>query len=538
MPSDIEAARFLTQATFGANDESLSAIQASGLNAWFNSQVSTPQTLLQPVITAAGNAENNNITNVLDSAGFQKVWWPQVVTAPDQLRQRAAFALSEIFVVSMVDVNKYSGIGIASYYDMLGRDAFGNFRTLLQDVTLHPMMGAWLSWANNHKETLDSSGNIIREPDENYARESMQLFTIGLVQLNPDGSSKLDSNGSTIPTYSHTDIYGIARVLTGWANDNSQNPKGGLYYTAPSNYLPMVPSQPQNHSISAKTFLGVNIAAVSSATASEMSSELNLYLDTLFNHPNLPPFIARQLIQRLVTSNPSPAYVSRVAAAFINDGNGVRGNMQAVFHAVLFDVEARTASSQADPAFGKLREPLLRMTNFERAFPISYENGNPASLAPYGGTGDPSTSLDQNPMLSPSVFNFFAPGYIPSNSSALGSRNITAPEFQITDQQSVVGYQNWMRAKIASLFGNTVDYTTELKLVESDNTVPQLTARLNLLLMGGRMPDSLASDIDTAVTSIVLKDPASSAKGVDERNRRVWTAIYLCTASPEFIVQK
>ena len=544
-PTPADASRFLTQATFGPSMETIAALSAEGFKAWMTDQFAQTQTLLQPVIQAnedaniAANAGVGHITGITDANGFANAWWGTIALAPDQLRQRVTFALSEIFVISMDDDNiKYQGIPLANYYDGLGRDAFGNFRTLLEDVTLHPLMGQYLTWYHNQKELLDASGNVIRQPDQNYARESMQLFTIGLEQLNLDGTPQLDSNGKTIPTYAAADIYGASKVLTGWVRDSA--PTGPLWFSANVYGVPMVPAFTQDHSLSEKKFLGVTIPATTTATAASMRSEMKILLDTLFNHPNVGPFIGKQLIQRLVTSNPSPAYVKRVATAFNDNGSGVRGDMKAVIQAVLSDPEAHDPAAFTSTSFGKIREPILRLSHWLRAFHATSSSTNFGIQATNGGnsTGDPASRLGQAPMLSPSVFNFFAPGYSPPV-SALGAANLLAPEMQITNELSVVGYQILMKQIIQNggFANTTVNTSAELALVDDVN-LDALMGRLDLLLMEGQMPANLKTQVKSAVQSIQLQNAAGSAKGTTERNRRLWTAIYLTMASPEYIVQK
>ena len=294
---------------------------------------------------------------------FYESFWKQAATAPDQLRQRVKLALSEIFVISLAD-SHIDTRGAASYYDVLGANAFGNYRTLLEQVALHPMMGTYLSWIANQKADPTTG----RHPDQNFARESMQLMSIGLYQLNTDGTQVLNSLGQPIATYSTSDIAGLADVFTGysWYSPKPTNNTtfNGKIKDPDASVTSMIP-YPTFHATNAKSFLGTTIAA--SATA-DPAGDLKIGLDTLFNHPNVGPFISRQLIQRLVTSNPTPAYVGRVAAVFNNNGQGVRGDLGAVVKAVLLDPEARnTAAALADPNYGKLREPVVRMANWMRA---------------------------------------------------------------------------------------------------------------------------------------------------------------------------
>jgi uncharacterized protein (DUF1800 family) len=442
------------------------------------------------------------------------------------------YALSEQFVISgTTPAVQNMPRGEAAYYDMLGTDAFGNFRQLLQDVTLNPMMGQFLSMLQNDK------GDANTDPDENYAREVMQLFTIGLYQLNDDGTQKLDSTGNPIPTYSNTDVMGLAKVFTGF----SWNVPGNTSDTAWSNcciyvgtgygedLLPMQP-YPSHHSTEEKDFLGVTIPASSSP---DPNGDLKIALDTLFNHPNLPAFFSKQLIQHLVTSNPSPAYVGRVSAVFKDNGQGVRGDMKAVISAILLDPEARdTATDAGNPQYGKVREALIRYTNWARAFTAQSRTGSYY----LGSTEDPIWGLGQMTMRSPTVFNWFAPGYVPPGTS-IAQAGLVAPEMQMTNVTTVVGYLNYMQSAIGSGPQNGSDlfssYGAELSLA---NTPDQLVARINLLLMAGQMDSNLQSEILGAVSAIPI--PSGDQNAINAAlAARVQTAVYLTIASPAFCAQ-
>jgi uncharacterized protein (DUF1800 family) len=401
-PTASEAGRFLTQASFGATDADLASVQQAGFSAWIAQQEAMPVQGSTVAFELARQAANTTKKNFLADYVYE-AFWRDAATAPDQLRQRVKLAYSEIFVVSMVDPN-VNPLMAGSYYDMLGANAFGNFRTLLERVALHPAMGVYLSWIANQK----SDPTTGRHPDQNFARESMQLMSIGLFQLNPDGSKKLDAKGQPIATYSAADIAGLADVLTGYSW-YAAKPTSKTFTTRPTGTAqnaamttPMIP-YPAFHETGAKSFLGTTIPA--SAT-SDPPGDLKIALDTLFNHPNTGPFISRQLIQRLVTSNPSPDYVSRVAAVFADNGKGVRGDMGAVIAAILLDPEARNPST--DPTYGKLREPMVRMANWMRAFKAQSASGDWLLT-----TTSASTSLDQSVLTAQSVFNFWRPGYTP-----------------------------------------------------------------------------------------------------------------------------
>jgi uncharacterized protein (DUF1800 family) len=444
-------------------------------------------------------------------------FWLQAVRGPDQLRQRTVLALKEIFVVSNVNSQIDGVVGAhASYLDMLSRNAFGNFRTLLEQVATHPAMGQYLSHMRNDRED-PATGRL---PDENFAREVMQLFTIGLWQLNPDGTRRRDANGNHIPTYVQDDVSGLARVFTGWSwggPDRTENRWWGNNNM--QNYQLQMQNYPNHHSLSEKRFLGVTIPA---NTSGEVS--LRIALDTLFNHPNVGPFIGRQLIQRMVTSNPSPAYVGRVAAAFNNNGQGVRGDMRAVLRAVLLDAEARDANIASQPTFGKLREPMVRFGNWMRAFDARSQLGS----YPIWNLEDNVSSLGQNPMRAPSVFNWFRPDYAPPG--AIMSQGLVAPEFQITHETTVTGYANfvtWNVERGHAGNGTTIlpNYAPEIALASNPGA---LLDRLNLLLTAGRMTPSTRQTILNAVNAIPSTQPTT----------RVHTAVTLTMISPDFIVQK
>lgn len=543
-PTPLQAARFLTHATLGPTDASVNAVTSSGYDAWIAAQMALPPTLLEPVAQNAENLLRGSSTGtygtyMIIGAGtasdFMRFWMQSQVTAPDELRQRVALALSEHFVVSFNNSNtRWNGIAMAHYYDILNANAFGNFRDLMAKVTLNPEMAIWLSWIDNQNEIADANGNLTRHPDENYAREVMQLFTIGPVKLNPDGTPQLDAKGSPIATYTHDDIYGIARVLTGWNRDKTQMIMNYDLSYQGSTYAPLVPTSPKYHSVSAKTFLGTTIPATSPATAQSMTQELNTVLDTLFNHPNTAPFVCTRLIKSLVTSNPSPAYVQRVSTVFANDGTGVRGNLAAVVKAILLDSEALNDANLNNPNFGKVREPVLRFTNWWRAFGLQAAATKQINVT---NLSDPDYGLNQSVMNPDTVFNFFSPSYVPPHSTT-ASAGLSSPEMQIVNEQTMVGYLNYIRNAISTdpAKGGAA-YTTELTLAE-DATIDSLLDRLNLLLMAGTMTPEVRSIIRTGTLSVAVPDPANTPKGALERRSRIQTAIFLTMAAPEYLVQK
>ena len=529
-PTAVEASRFLAQASYGPTDAAISQVRSAGYAQWIDQQMVTPAPVSHTADVDARLVALRavNPAATLNPPDFYYTYWEQAVTGPDQLRQRMKLALSEIFVISLTDANIETR-GAASYYDMLGANAFSNYRTLLEQVTLHPMMGVYLTWLGNQKEDPVTG----RSPDENYAREVMQLMTIGLYQLNADGSTRNDSLGRPLPTYTADDISGLAKVFTGYSyystnpsSNTFRNGKNGLDATV----RPMIPYA-AFHSTSAKAFLGVSIPASSTV---DSAGDLKVALDTLFNHPNVGPFIGKQLIQRLVTSNPSPAYVARISAVFANNGKGVRGDMAAVVRAILLDPEARSATTADAANFGKVREPLIRYANWARAFGATSASGEwliPSTSA--------NTSLGQSALTSPSVFNFYRPGYSPPN-SRIGAANLVAPEFQIVDEVTVAGYLNTMQTTIDLGVGVTVagvrdvraSYGAEVALA---NDAGSLVERMNLMLLNGRMSPTLRSRIVEAVNGVAVPTTGSTTTALTNRAK---LAAYMTMASSEYMVQR
>ena len=501
--SAAEASRFLGQAGFGATDAQIGRVQTLGYSGWLDEQFAAPRSQGHyDWMVERGYAVTTNINNF---NGTDNTLWRKLISSPDVLRQRITLALSEIFVVSMTGLPiNWRGFVAAAYMDVLETNAFGTYRTLLGEVTLSPGMGSYLNMRGNLRED-PATGRV---PDENYSREVLQLFSLGLTELAADGTLK---NGVATDTYGQDTITGLAKVFTGWNNNAANNTDPGYAQR------PMVLTA-ANHSTSVKQFLGVTIAAgTPGATA------LQTALDTIAAHPNVGPFIGRQLIQRLVASNPSPAYVARVSAVFANNGAGVRGDLRAVIKAILLDDEARRAPVAGDTTRGKLREPVVRFIQWARTFGLA----SPTGLWNIGNVSDPSTRLGQSPLRSPSVFNFFRPGYVPPN-SALGTLNLNAPEFQITNESTVVGWANWAQTFVQSGVGETrPDYTAELALA-TDATA--LVKRVSLLLSGDTLSAATLATIGTAVGSI------SATTDAGKRNR-VYAAIHLVLCTPEYLVQ-
>ncbi len=513
-----DAFRLLTQASFGPTDADVAHVMSIGASAWIDEQFALP--------VRAHNLARWNSDNAITGQGMPNTvtssFYEEAMEDDDQLRQRVAFALSEIFVVSMQDISLGSTKSqmVASYLDMLNKDAFGNYRTLLNDVAMHPAMGVFLSSMSNRKE----DPRVGRIPDQNFAREVMQLFSIGLVQLNIDGTPKLDSNNQPVYTYGPADIDGLSRVFTGfaWAGpDTSQD----RFNNNPSVQVPLrawTPMQgyPQDHSLSAKTFLGTTVAA---QTTANPSLSLNTALDTIAGHANVGPFISKQLIQRLVTSNPSPGYVTRVAKVFNDNGSGVRGDMKAVIRAVLIDSEARNDTQAASStSFGKLREPVLRLVQWARAFGVR----SPTQLWPFGNTSSSANRLAESPGRSGSVFNWFRPGYAPPG-TAIATAGRVAPEFQITNEPSLIAYVNFMQQVIGNGAGEAKPDYSALTAIAADSQA--LLDQLNLVLAAQQLSAATIAQMKTALDTIRANTDAGLAS-------RVNAAILLVMASPEYLV--
>jgi uncharacterized protein (DUF1800 family) len=450
----------------------------------------------------------NTASNINSLAGIDNSLWQRLISSRDSLRQRVTLALSEIVVVGIQGITgPWRQFSAANFVDILERNAFGNYRNLLEEVTLSPAMGTYLTYRGNTKAN-SRTGSV---PDENYAREVMQLFSIGLITLEPNGQPRL-VGGQLQETYSLEDVTGLARVFTGYDYDVSG-------YTAP--YPPEVVRRPMaqidsRYEYGEKRFLGTVISA--NVPAREA---LKIALDTLFQHPNTAPFVSKQLIQRLVTSNPSPEYVQRVSAKFVDNGNGARGDLKAVVRAILLDIEARNPNTASN--FGKLREPIVRLLNWARAFSATSPSGNFA----LGDLSDPSTRLGQSPLRSPSVFNFFRPNF---STVSLSNQGLVAPELQITTETSVAGYLNFMQRAIngAGVGDLTPDYSEALLLAK---TPKALIDHLALLFTANSLPLPTRS----ALISMLESMPQTNET---QLKNRVLTALFLTLASPEFIVQR
>ncbi len=516
--------RFLQQATLGANYPLITQVANQGREAWLEDQFLEPVGLTMPyaqyLVDRLEAADEQGgeaaIDQIFEEQGipedyFGYSWWTQVMTSPDLVRQRVATALTEIFVIGRtVEEIGENPIALATFYDMLLNNSFGNFRDLLLDVTLNPSMGIYLSHFGNAKADPEKG----TYPDENYAREVMQLFSIGLFELNADGSRKLDGNGNPIATYDNDDIREFAKVFTGLGN-GGEDPS----FAQPTLEIDLDLSKPMAmyesyHDSSEKKLLNGTVLP------SGQSGLQDIYgaVDNLFNHPNTGPFIGRLLIQRLVTSNPSPEYIARVSAAFNGENGDPRGDMKAVIRAILLDPEARNSPNRATAQQGKLREPMLRAVHLARAFNATSHDRT------FNGTGYTlRETTKQWIFASPSVFNFFQPDYAPLGE--ISQQNLVAPEFQITSASSIIGVKNYLSFALSedgpleeegSAAIARFDFTRELSL--SDEA---LVNRLNTKLTYGTLSSATQAAVLEAIAGL-------------EGEERVRTAIYLVMISPDY----
>jgi uncharacterized protein (DUF1800 family) len=483
----------------GPTSSSIAEVQHSGYDAWITAQFAKQRTTSHwDWLVAKGY---NAATYINSTTGFDNTMWRQLIVEPDQLRQRVGMALLEMIVVGIDGIQlNWKQFAMAAFADILLDNAFGNFRTILDRVTTSAAMGSYLTFLNNRKANA-ATGSV---PDENYARELMQLFTLGLYRLNLDGSQQM-SNGVAAETYTQSDVAGLARVFTGLSLDSSDS-------STPDRYRRPLIMNATLHETGVSSFLGTTVPA-----GTEGMAAVQIALDTIFAHQNVAPFVSKQLIMRLVTSNPSPGYVARVAAAFSNNGAGVRGDMQAVIRSILLDTEAR--SDPSGTAAGKLREPVMRLTGWARAFGAS----SPSDAWAIGDTSSSTTRLAQSMGRSGSVFNFFRPGYSPPN-TAIASAGLVAPEFQITNELSTIAYVNFMQTLIGSGIGDVRATYDDLQALTADSQ--GLVDAVNLVLAAGQVSSSTVATIKTAVDTV-----GTAANKIN-------TAVLLVMASPEYLTLK
>jgi len=556
------AARFLNYTTLGPDFETIQHVANVGIENWMNEQFAMPPQMsftdttwmiwehfYPQYINIWGNSYIVNHGDAVIPYWFywKMAWWNNILKSDDHLRQRVTQALSQIFVISEKSNLQLSGPGMADYYDMLYGHAFGNFRDLLFDVSMHPMMGFYLSHINNPKS--DPVNNI--HPDENYAREIMQLFSIGLFELNEDGTRQVDAQGNFIPTYDNNDIKEFAKIFTGLApagywwpwEDYSAYPTawGDEYNESPATVITWEPMITFDnwHEEGTKNLLNGQVVPAGQTAL----QDINAAVDNLFNHPNVGPFIGKLLIQRLVKSNPTPAYVARVTAAFNDNGSGVRGDMIALITAIISDPEALECAALGEAHAGKAREPLLKYTQALKSFNAHNQSGR---LWNWGYLFDEAVS--QGILASPSVFNFYLPEFQPNG--PIADADLFAPEFQIHTSATAINYINlvydWFindyYGEIATHAGaqshnspsydvNDLDPVDYIYLDLDDeynmaHDAPALVDRLDLILTGGLFSTETKTNIISAVEQ--LTDPVE----------RVRTALFLSFIAPDYSVPK
>lgn len=551
----VDAARLLAQTTFGATRDEIIRVANIGADAYLNEQFAAPQTSHLTTVRTNPNYPAQPWSVLTPSI------WKQYFEANDQLRQRVVFALSQILVVSQQNNTLLDqGCSIAYYLDMLGENAFGNFKDILKKMTLSPAMGQYLDMKQSAK--ADPALNSV--PNENYARELLQLFSIGTVMLNNDGSPQF-ANGKVIDTYSEATVQEFARALTGWTfaaqdqtkswrwlypdvpypnvNDATSGERACVAWSTPMEpWLATYRSSDDKrditggaHDMGAKTLLDYPNAANFNRNVPANQTpmqDLDAVINNVFNHPNVGPFIGELLIQRLVTSNPSGAYVSRVANAFNNNGAGVRGDMKAVIRAILLDPEARASRGNQPASYGKLREPVIRFTHAHRAFGARMQNGSYSNLWDFSS----SDNLGQNPLKAPSVFNFYHPDFAPTG--PLSTAGLYGPEFEITNSATISGFMDFSKWAIVGGFGQYESDTTKwlkpnydlyLQIAQTPST---LVDELNLVMMAKSMsPQFRARLIDIATK---LTDSNATTQQLE----RVKTLKWMILNSPEYSIQK
>ncbi|MEL7532045.1 MAG: DUF1800 family protein [Bacteroidota bacterium] len=561
-----DVSRFLSQASFGGNWTEIERVAQIGYEAWIEEQLRMKPTLVDQALAGFkreaeaaylaqfGEEEEDEADDepeeedeedeefFVNVQQFREAWFHSTMTAPDQLRHRVAFALSEMMVISDVpDDLEDTGDGLTNYYDVLVRHSLGNYRDLLLEVSMHPAMGFYLSHLNNPRS--DTSQNI--HPDENYAREVMQLFSIGLYELNQDGTRKLDAQGVPIPTYSNADIKEFAKIFTGLGGatapdaleEEEDQAFFGLEFLALSHVDPMIMYEDM-HEPGPKYLLNGQIVPAGQSGLKDIEDAI----DNLYNHPNVGPFMARHLIQRLVTSNPRPDYIERVAAVFADNGQGVRGDMAAVVKAVLMDDAARACDDRAGNLFSaSLREPILRYLHFCRALDLSTSEGMEYFRNPMYRFDE---ATGQAPLSANSVFNFFLPDYQPNG--LIADLDLFAPEFQIHNSTTAIQYINEVEFWVVEPSPIEVEYDFEDAETEEEeeqlyqaalSRIPRLDIdpllllssqatdlldRLNLLLVRGQLSAESYQIILAAIQQI------------DDLETRLDMALYLIMISPDY----
>ncbi|HEY0747613.1 MAG TPA: DUF1800 family protein [Steroidobacteraceae bacterium] len=515
--SRVQAARVLAQAAFGGSDADIQALQnqSNGIQGWLAQQFAMPVNPPGQLSNVDWMQANNLISVMFDTTGVQSSLWRKLISSPDVLRQRIMLALTDLFVVNTGATQlTYRGAAAAYYLDQLEANAFGSFTDLLLAVSHTPAMGQYLTFLDSVKANPVTGTS----PDENYGREIMQLFSVGVVQLNLDGTPIMNPNDPNVAlaTYSQTDVLNMAKVFTGWKLNSA-----ATAYLGASAATDMI-NNPAGFDTTEKFVLGQTIAA-----GLDGEQTLQAAIGILTQHPNIAPFISRQFIQRLVTSNPSPDYVSRVATVW----SSTQGDMKSIITAILTDPEATSDQLLSNPQAGKLREPVVRFIQWARTFQLNFAPGDATAWASIGDLSNPSTKLGESPLQSPNVFFFFQPGFIPSQ-TALQTNAITAPEFGITNESSVAGYMNFIKNLIANGIGGVPgNYSALQPLVNQGGNSAALLAELNVLIAAGQISTTTLSLMQAALDTI---DTSTSAG----TNNRLYAALTLVMCAPEYLVQK
>lgn len=537
LPNLNKASRFLSQATLGYNYNDILQVQQMGIEDWLDMQLNLPRpsTLLSQVRSYVNYAEiSTKEEHNSNRRMWSYAWWQYHMTSDDYVRQRVALALSEIIVISENSNFSNNGYALSDFYDIFLNNATENYRDILEEVTMHAAMANYLTYMNNPKS--DTSQN--RFPDENYARELMQLFTIGLHELNLDGSVKLDSTNQPIPTYDNYYIAEFAKIFTGFSWEDRDNFYRGS--RRDTSYIPQLKMFNEYHEPGEKFLL--NEFVVPDRDPVDGIADVQDAIDNLFNHPNTGPFISKALIQRLITSNPSPEYIERVATVFNDNGQGVRGDMKSVIKAILLDPIANDCSSAEDISFGMLREPYIRYFQLNKAFNATTESGNYRN-----DMNNVYGFVEQRPLASPSVFNFFQPDYQPLG--AVNDSNLVAPEFQITDAKTIAGYVNglyeWViRDNVADeydIYGGEPDslYENERSHLDlgldtmytNDDNLHILLDRINTLMAHGQLSD----EAEEIIIETIKEFPNESS---EDKEGRVRLAIYFVMTAPEYLINR
>ena len=572
LPNTNAASRFLSQATLGKNSIQVQNVATLGIESWVNTQLSLPNSfVIQNYVRGIHQSIVDSLLRDAPSGGytlantnvsdwhFDISWFQGAMTSPDVLRWRVGLALSEIFVTSRKSEFENNPYALANYYDMLMNNAFGNYRTLLDNMTYHPAMGEYLTFLNNHATDIADGRQVY--PDENYAREIMQLFSIGLYKLNIDGTEQKDASNKSIPTYDNNDIAGLAKVFTGlsWGDARylGDDDKDYWSYTrrmkffgidssdAKRNTWKTNPRIVNGHEPGGKSFLGQTIP---NRPVLQGETDIQDALNVVFNHPNVGPFLSRRLIQRLITSNPSSAYIQRVATIFNNNGSGVRGDLKAVVKAILLDPEARDNNADENINYaGMLREPFVRYMNLMRGLKLTTTGGVYRNVM--YNTYD---QLEQIPMASNTVFNFFQPDYQPDGDLKVAGKY--APEFQLLNAQTLTSYFNALNEWLVkdnptsfwSYFGNEKykeDQQARFDL-DGDNILTknvrlvELLDKYNMILAHGRLSVSSIAAIKTVLLGIPLREDASGVPNEDDAYLRIRMAIYLIMSSPDYLINR